>query len=341
MRFVNRFLTAIVRNRITIPNRFSKPRNICIDKEKAMLVTLNDILPKARKKGYAVGAFNTSNLEITQAIITAAQTLNAPVILATSEKAIKYAGIENISEMIIGMSKRATIPVVLHLDHGSSYELCLECIKHGYTSVMIDASQLSFNDNVGLTRKVVHYARKYGVAVEAEIGRLAGIEDDLKVKKAEVFYTDPDEALRFARQSRCDALAIAIGTSHGAYKFKGTPKLRIDILAEIAQKVNIPLVLHGASGVKIKWINRVNEYGGALEHARGVPDRLIRNAVKNGIAKINTDTDLRIGFTAGMREYLVKNPKVFDPRKITAAARDRIVEIVIDRIRVFGADNRA
>jgi fructose-bisphosphate aldolase class II len=306
-----------------------------------MLVNLNDILPKARKKGYAVGAFNTSNLEITQAIITAAQTLNAPVILATSEKAIRYAGIENISAMIIGMSKRATIPVVLHLDHGKSYELCRECIKHGYTSVMIDASHLSFSDNVRLTRKVARHAHKYGVTVEAEIGRLAGIEDDLKVEKAEVIYTDPDEALRFVRQSRCDALAIAIGTSHGAYKFKGTPKLRIDILAEIAQKVNIPLVLHGASGVKIKWINRVNKYGGALEHARGVPDRLIRNAVKNGIAKINTDTDLRIGFTAGIREYLVKNPKVFDPRKITAAARDRIVEIVIDRIRVFGSDNRA
>jgi fructose-bisphosphate aldolase class II len=305
-----------------------------------MLVNLNDILPKARKNGYAVGAFNTSNLEITQAIIAAAQELNAPVIVATSEKAIRYAGIENISEMIIRMAKRASVPVALHLDHGKSYELCRACIKHGYTSVMIDASHLSFGDNVRLTRKVAHYARKHGVTVEAEIGRLAGIEDDLEVKKAEAIYTDPDEALRFVNQARCDALAVAIGTSHGAYKFKGTPKLRIDILAEIAQKVHIPLVLHGASGVKSIWINRVNKYGGALEHARGVPDRLIRKAVKNGIAKINTDTDLRISFTAGIREYLMKNPRVFDPRKITAAGRERIVEVVIDRIQVFGAEPR-
>ena len=306
-----------------------------------MLVNLNDILPEARKSGYAVGAFNTSNLEITQAIINAAQSLKAPVIVATSEKAIEYAGIDNISEMVIGISQRASIPVVLHLDHGKSYEVCKTCIEHGYTSVMIDASHLSFKDNVQLTRRVTRYAHKYRVSVEAEIGRLAGVEDDLKVEKAEAIYTDPDEALRFVGQTKCDALAVAIGTSHGAYKFKGKPKLRIDILSEIAQMISIPLVLHGASGVKAKWINRVNKHGGALEHARGVPDQLIRRAVKNGITKINTDTDLRIGFTAGIREYLIKNPTIFDPRKIIASARERIAEVVIDRIRVFGAENRA
>lgn len=306
-----------------------------------MLVNLNDILPKARRRGYAVGAFNTSNLEITQAIINAAEKSRAPVIIATSEKAIRYAGIENISVLILDMAKRASIPVVLHLDHGKSYELCRQCIKHGYTSVMIDASHLSFSENARLTKKVVQYARKSGVTVEAEIGRLAGIEDDLKVKKSEAIYTAPDQARRFAEVTGCDALAVAIGTSHGAYKFKGTPRLRIDILTEIAKMVDIPLVLHGASGVKRKWINRVNKYGGALERARGVPDRLIRDAVKNGIAKINTDTDLRIGFTAGMREYLTKNPQVFDPRKITAAARDLIVDIVTDRINVFGTSGRA
>jgi len=306
-----------------------------------MLVNLNDILPNARKMGYAVGAFNTSNLEITQAIIKAAETLKAPVIVATSEKAIAYAGIENISGMIIGMAKRARVPVVLHLDHGKSFELCRDCIKHGYTSVMIDASHLPFIDNVRLTRRVVRYARKFRVTVEAEIGRLAGIEDDLKVKKTDAIYTDPNEARHFVNASGCDALAIAIGTSHGAYKFKGKPMLRIDILKEIARTITIPLVLHGASGVKVKWINRVNRYGGTLAHAKGIPDRLIHEAVAHGIAKINTDTDLRIGFTAGIREFLVKNQSIFDPRKILTAAHDRIVEVVTDRIRVFGAENRA
>jgi fructose-bisphosphate aldolase class II len=306
-----------------------------------MLVNLNDILPQARKEGYAVGAFNTSNLEITQAIITAAETLDAPVIIATSEKAIKYAGIESISEMIIGMSKRATIPVVLHLDHGQSYELCTECIKYGYTSVMIDASHLPYAGNVKLTRKVVRYARRKKITVEAEIGRLAGIEDDLAVKSKDAFYTDPDEAKRFANATECDALAVAIGTSHGAYKFKGIPRLRIDILKKIAAVTAVPLVLHGASGVKAKWISRVNRYGGALQHARGVPDQLIRQAVLNGIAKINTDTDLRIGFTAGAREYLHDNPEAFDPRAIISAAHNRVVEVVLDRIKIFGSENKA
>ncbi len=305
-----------------------------------MLVNLNKILPKAREHRYAVGAFNTSNLEITQAIISASEALKAPVIVATSEKAIRYAEIESISEMVIRMAKRAKIPVVLHLDHGKSYELCRECIKHGYTSVMIDASHLPFAENVKLTRKVVRYAHAKRVTCEAEIGRLAGIEDDVSVDKDQALYTNPDEAKRFAEETECDALAVAIGTSHGAYKFKGKPKLRIDILKEIAYMVRVPLVLHGASGVKSKWIERVNKYGGAMEHARGVPDELIRKAVKNGIAKINTDTDLRIAFTAGVREYLKENPADFDPRRITGHARDLIIEVVKDRIQVFGTKER-
>ncbi len=305
-----------------------------------MLVNLNKILPKAREHRYAVGAFNTSNLEITQAIISASEALKAPVIVATSEKAIRYAEIESISEMVIRMAKRAKIPVVLHLDHGKSYELCRECIKHGYTSVMIDASHLPFAENVKLTRKVVRYAHAKRVTCEAEIGRLAGVEDGVSVDKDQALYTNPDEAKRFAEETECDALAVAIGTSHGAYKFKGKPKLRIDILKEIAYMVRVPLVLHGASGVKSKWIDRVNKYGGAMEHARGVPDELIRKAVKNGIAKINTDTDLRIAFTAGVREYLKENPADFDPRKITGHARDLIIEVVKDRIQVFGTKER-
>ncbi|UCG30264.1 MAG: class II fructose-1,6-bisphosphate aldolase [candidate division WOR-3 bacterium] len=306
-----------------------------------MLVNLNKILPRARRNGYAVGAFNTSNLEITQAIIGAAEVLKAPVIVATSEKAIRYAGIENISEMVIGMAKRTKIPVTLHLDHGKSYDLCRECIKHGYTSVMIDASHLPFKENVKLTRRVVRVAHAKRVTVEAEIGRLAGIEDDLAVKEKDALYTDPHEAKRFAEETECDALAVAIGTSHGAYKFKGKPRLRIDILKEIAGLVHIPLVLHGASGVKSKWINHVNRYGGQMAHARGVPDDLIRQAVRNGIAKINTDTDLRIAFTAGVREYLQKSPTDFDPRKILGLASEFIREVVADRNTVFGSKGTA
>jgi fructose-bisphosphate aldolase class II len=306
-----------------------------------MLVNLNSILAKARQWRYGVGAFNTSNLEITQAIIQAAELLNAPVIVATSEKAIQYAGIENLSQLVITMAKKTSVPVALHLDHGKSFDIVKECIKHNYTSVMIDASHLSFKDNLRLTKQVVKYAHKRRVSVEAEIGRLAGIEDDIKVKKDDAIYTDPDEAKKFARESGCDALAIAIGTSHGAYKFKGKPKLRIDILKEIAKIVKIPLVLHGASGVKVKWINRVNKFGGKLAHTRGVPDNLIKQAVKYGISKINIDTDIRIAFTAGVREYLIKNQESFDPRKIIGFARDMMQEVVEDRIKTFGSKNKA
>lgn len=306
-----------------------------------MLVNLNDILPKARTGGYAVGAFNTSNLEITQAILRAAQECHAPAIIATSETAISYAGIENISQIVITMAKRSGIPVVLHLDHGSSYTVCRECIKHGFTSVMIDASHMSFKENIALTRKVVHFAHKHRVSVEAEIGRLAGIEDDIHVSGDDAMYTDPAQAKEFSRQSGCDALAIAIGTSHGAYKFKGKAKLRIDILDTIAHEVDIPLVLHGASGVKSRWINYVNDYGGTLTQAKGVPDRLIRQAVQHGISKINTDTDLRIAFTAGVREYLAQHTDKFDPRAITGHARDLIQQVVKNRINIFGSMNRA
>ncbi|UCC13099.1 MAG: class II fructose-1,6-bisphosphate aldolase [candidate division WOR-3 bacterium] len=299
------------------------------------------MLPRARKKGYAVGAFNTSNLEITQAILDAAVNMKSPVIVATSEKAIRYAGIDNISSMIIRLAKTTKIPVGLHLDHGKSYDICRECIKHGYSSVMIDASHLPYHENVNLTRRVVRYAHKHKVTVEAEIGRLAGIEDDIQVKKGEAMYTDPQEAQRFAHATGCDALAVAIGTSHGAYKFKGTPKLRIDILTEIARNVNIPLVLHGASGVKTKWINRVNRYGGMLAHARGVPDTLLRKAVRHGVAKINTDTDLRIAFTAGVRKHLAEHPSDFDPRAIIEIGRSFIQQVAEDRIQVFGSADSA
>lgn len=306
-----------------------------------MIVNLNAILPKARKDKYGIGAFNTSNIEITQAIIQTAQSLNAPVIIAVSEKAIRYAGIEVISQMVITLAKKMKIPVVLHLDHGRSFEIVKECIKYNFSSVMIDTSHLPFKENLKITKQVVKYAHKRRVSVEAEIGRLAGIEDDIRVVEQEAIYTDPDEAKDFANESGCDALAVAIGTSHGAYKFAGRPKLRIDILKKIAKKVKIPLVLHGASGVKTRWIDRVNKFGGTLERASGVPDNLIRQAVKSGVAKINTDTDLRIAFTAGAREFLQKKPKEFDPRKIIGFSRNMIMKVVEDRIKVFGSVNKA
>jgi fructose-bisphosphate aldolase class II len=306
-----------------------------------MLVNMNDILRKARKRGYAVGAFNTTNLEITQAIVRTAELLRSPVIVATSEKAIAYAGIDNIAQIVITLAERAKIPVVLHLDHGGSLEIVKQCIRYCFTSVMIDASRLPFKENIKITKKVVRYAHQHNVSVEAEIGRLAGIEDDIMVAKHEATYTDPDQARRFAVESECDALAIAIGTSHGAYKFKGKAQLRIDILKEIAEQVNIPLVLHGASGVKPKWIDYVNRFGGTLEHAKGVPDRLIKQAVQHGISKINTDTDLRIAFTAGAREYFSRHTDNFDPRAIIGHARDMVARVVDDRIRVFGSIDQA
>ncbi len=300
-----------------------------------MLLNLNEVLIKAKKGHYAVGHFNTSNLEITQAIIESASELNAPVIIGVSEKAINYAGLSEISNIVINLGKKARIPVVLHLDHGSSFEMVKACINNGFTSVMIDGSHLPYKENLKLTRQVVEYAHKRKISVEAEIGRLSGIEDNIKSNRA--IYTDPVEAKRFAEESGCDALAIAIGTSHGAYKFKGRPRLRIDILKETASAIEIPLVLHGASSVKKKWINYANKFGARIENTSGVPDRLLKMAIENGISKINVDTDIRIAFTAGIREYLYENPEDFDPRKIIGYACKVIKQVIKERILLFGS----
>ncbi len=303
-----------------------------------MIVNLNRVLPEARRKHYAVGHFNTSNLEITQAIIRTAEELASPVIIGVSEKAIRYAGMKTISDIVIELGRKTKYSVVLHLDHGSSFEIVKECIKSGFSSVMIDGSHLPYDENLNLTRQVVRFAHKYHISVEAEIGSLAGIEDDIKSEKAA--YTDPCEARRFAEESGCDALAIAIGTSHGAYKFKGRPRLRVDILKEIASMVKIPLVLHGASGVKKKWVNYANRFGAQIENATGIPDRLIKLVIKNGISKVNVDTDIRIAFTAGVREYLSKNPRDFDPRKILGNALELIKRVVREHIAVFGSTGK-
>jgi fructose-bisphosphate aldolase class II len=300
-----------------------------------MLVNLNMVLPEARKEHYGVGHFNTSNLEITQAIIAAAEELSAPVIIGVSEKAIKYAGLSLIRNIVFMLAIQSKVPVVLHLDHGKDFEIVKDCIKTGFSSVMIDGSYLNFKENLKLTKRVVEYAHKKSVSVEAEIGKLAGVEDDTKAEKN--IYTNPEEAKTFAEITGCDALTIAIGTSHGAYKFKGKPKLRIDILKEIAGKVKIPLVLHGASGVKPKWVNYANRFGARIEKTSGVPDRLIKEAIKNGIAKINVDTDIRIDFTAGIREFLAKNPQEFDKRKILEHRCEMIKQVIKEKILLFGS----
>ncbi|MEO0136514.1 MAG: class II fructose-1,6-bisphosphate aldolase [candidate division WOR-3 bacterium] len=303
-----------------------------------MIVNLNKVLPQAREKKYAVGHFNTSNMEITQAIVQAAEELNAPVIIGVSEKAINYSGLSTIVQIVYSIAERSRIPVVLHLDHGRDFDLIKKCIDAGFTSVMIDGSYLPFKENLNLTKKVVKYAHKKGISVEAEIGQLAGIEDDMK--PAHLLYSDPDEAARFVRLSECDALAIAIGTAHGAHKFKGKPRLRIDILKAIAAQVEIPLVLHGASGVKPKWIRYANKFGARIEKTKGVPDRLIKEAVKNGITKINVDTDIRIAFTAAIREFLFRTPEEFDPRRILNHARAVIKGVVKEKIILFGSAGR-
>ncbi len=300
-----------------------------------MLVTLNEILSPAKKGHYGIGHFNTFNLEITKAIISSAEELNAPVIVGVSEKAISYAGLKTIIELVRNLASESKIPIVLHLDHGKNFDIVKKCIDNGFTSVMIDGSYLPFNDNLELTKKVVAYAHKKNVSVEAEIGKLAGIEDDTKSENN--IYTNPDEAQIFVEGTGCDALAVAIGTSHGAYKFKGKPKLRIDILKEIAKSVSIPLVLHGASGVKAKWVNYANTFGAKIEKASGVPDRLIKEAIRYGITKINVDTDIRIAFTAGVREFLAKHPQEFDPRKILGYSQELIKKVVKEKIILFGS----
>lgn len=305
-----------------------------------MLVNLNDVLIPARRRHYAVGAFNTSNIELTQAIIGAAVRLRAPVIVAASEKAIGYAGLAELSSVVRLAARRSSIPVVLHLDHGSNPDIAAVCIKAGFSSVMIDASHLPYRENLKNTRAVVRFAHRRRVSVEAEIGVLAGVEDDRAIEPGMARYTKPDEAARFARDSGCDALAIAIGTSHGAYKFSGRPRLRIDILRAIARIVPVPLVLHGASSVESRWVQRANQHGARLARTRGVPLRLLQDAIRHGIAKINVDTDIRIAFTAGVRELLDRQPEQFDPRAIIGAGRDRTSEVIAARIRAFGSSGR-
>ncbi len=307
------------------------------------LVTTKNMFEKSMKEGFAIGAFNINNMEIIQGIVDAASEQNSPVILQVSSSAIKYARMPYLMKMVEAAVETTNIPIALHLDHGPDFETCKECVDAGFTSVMIDGSKYTFEENVELTKKVVEYAHSKGVVVEAELGKLAGIEDDVKVSEGEAMYTDPDQAKEFVERTGCDSLAIAIGTSHGAYKFKGEAKLRFDILEEIKKKIpNTPIVLHGASTVIPELVEMCNKFGGEIPGAKGVPHEILKEAGRLGVSKINVDTDLRLAMTANIRKVFGEKPSEFDPRKYLGVARDAVKEIVSYKIEnVFCSKNKA
>ncbi len=308
------------------------------------LVTTKEMFEKSMKENYAIGAFNINNMEIMQGIVDAAKEENSPVILQASSGAIKYARINYLMKMLEAACEEApNIPIAIHLDHGADFETCKMCIDAGFTSVMIDGSKYDFEENVALTKKVVDYAHEHGVVVEAELGKLAGIEDDVNVAQEDAMYTDPEQAKEFVQRTGCDSLAIAIGTSHGAYKFKGEAKLRFDILKKIKELIpNTPIVLHGASTVIPELVEMCNKYGAQIPGAKGVPDEMLHEASLNGVSKINVDTDLRLAMTAQIRKVFAEEPSVFDPRKYLTPAREEIKRTVQHKIRdVFGSSNKA
>ena len=307
------------------------------------LVTTKEMFEKSMKEGYAIGAFNANNMEIIQAIVDAAAEEKSPVIIQASSSAIKYARIGYLKKMIEAAVEEHNIPIALHLDHGPDFETCKMCIDNGFTSVMIDGSKYDFEENIEITKKVVEYAHARGVVVEAELGKLAGIEDDVNVAASDAMYTDPEQAEEFVKRTGCDSLAIAIGTSHGAYKFKGEAKLRFDILAKIKERIpNTPIVLHGASTVIPELVETCNKYGGNIPGAKGVPDEMLKEASTSGVSKVNVDTDLRLAMTGEIRKVFAENPEAFDPRKYLTPARDKVKEIVKHKIRnVFGSSNKA
>lgn len=309
------------------------------------LVTTKEMFKKAYEGGYAIGAFNVNNMEIVQGITRAAKKLNAPVILQCSAGARKYASHGYLVAMVKAAAEETGLPIALHLDHGPNFETCKDCIDGGFTSVMIDGSSLPFEENIAVTKKVVEYAHAHGVVVEGELGTLAGVEDDVQVNADDAFYTSPEEAYEFVKATGVDSLAIAIGTSHGAYKFKPgqNPELRFDILNEVSEKLpGFPIVLHGASSVNQDHIKIINEFGGQMPDAIGIPEDMLRKASSLAVCKINVDSDIRIAMTAALRKHLSENPTQFDPRQYLTPARDLIQEVVAHKIKdVFGSDNKA
>lgn len=307
------------------------------------LVNTIDMFKKAYEGGYAIGAFNVNNMEIVQGITEAAKEVNAPLILQVSSGARKYANHTYLMKLIEAALAETDLPIAVHLDHGDSFELCKSCIDGGFTSVMIDGSHLPFEENIALTKKVVEYAHDKGVTVEGELGRLAGIEDAVNVSEEDAAFTRPEEVEEFVGRTGVDSLAIAIGTSHGAFKFKGEAKLRFDILEEIQKKLpGFPIVLHGASSVIPEYVEQINKFGGNMPGAKGVPEEMLRKAASMAVCKINIDSDLRLAMTATIRKVFVESPAEFDPRKYLGPAREEIKKLVKHKlINVLGCAGKA
>ncbi len=307
-------------------------------------ITNKELMDKAMQEGFALGAFNVNNMELIQGITEAAKELNSPLILQVSKGAREYAGRNYIMKLVEAAEAETNLPIAVHLDHGPDFEMCKAVIDDGFTSVMIDGSHEPFEDNIALTKKVVSYAHPKGVSVEAELGKLVGEQFDSgeggKVA-SEAIYTDPAQAREFVERTGCDSLAVAIGTSHGAYKFKAEPKLDFERLKEIRKAVDVPLVLHGSSSVLPEYVKICNDYGAQIQGSKGVPEDQIRQAVEIGVQKVNIDTDLRLGLTAGIRKAMSEDPKNFDPRKYLGPAKELVKEVVKQKIRLLGCDGKA
>jgi fructose-bisphosphate aldolase class II len=305
-----------------------------------VLVTNKDLMVPARKNGYAIAAFNIQNLESMKAVVEAATEEKSPAIMQITPSVLKYANLEYITGLAKIAAQTAPVPLTIHLDHGEDYDTAIKCVNAGFSSVMIDGSFLSFNENIAVTKKVVEVAHVKGVSVEAELGKLAGVEER-SVEEKEAILTDPQNAVEFVAKTGVDTLAVAIGTSHGAYKFKSQAKLDLERLKTISQKISIPLVLHGASSVPSWIVEKATKYGATLEGAKGVSEDQLKQAITLGIAKINIDTDMRLAFTATVREVLANNPKEFDPRKILGPAKDAMKEVAKGKMRLFGSSGKA
>ena len=307
------------------------------------LVTTTEMFKKAYEGGYAIGAFNVNNMEIIQGITEAAKEENAPLILQVSSGARNYAKHNYLMKLVEAAVIETDLPISLHLDHGDTFELCKACVDGGFTSVMIDGSHHSFEDNIKLTKQVCDYAHDKGVVVEGELGRLAGIEDAVNVSDQDASFTDPDQVEEFVSRTGVDSLAIAIGTSHGAFKFKGEPRLRFDILEEIQKRLpGFPIVLHGASSVIPEYVDMINQNGGSMSNAKGVPEDMLRKAASMAVCKINIDSDIRLAMTAAVRKHLTENPTHFDPRQFLSPGRETIKQIVKHKlVHVLGCNGQA
>lgn len=305
------------------------------------LVTTTEMFKKAYHGGYAIGAFNVNNMETIQGIVEAGEETKSPLILQVSKGARDYANMVYLKKLVEAAVLTSSVPIALHLDHGDTFEICKQCVDDGFTSVMIDASKLPFEENIALSKRVVEYAHDHGVVVEAELGKLAGVEEHISNKYGS--YTNPAEVQEFVEKTGVDSLAIAIGTSHGAYKFKGEPKLRFDILEEIQQLIpDFPIVLHGSSSVPKAFVDMINSYGGNVAGAQGVPEEMLRKAATMSVCKINIDTDIRLACTAEIRKHLTEYPDHFDPRQYLKPARAAIKEMVKHKIiNVLGSDGKA